>query len=590
MISSPQDIYQKFEQLRQDYKQQLPSKVEQLEELWQTILKKITSTEDWATMHCLTHRLVGSSATFGFHGLSETAHTLECCLKDIVDSGTTVTLEQQAIIQALLETVKLAAHNPFWEPHQKFLLTTNRNLACIAEKPIKPKEISSQIQSIPARSQPSNANVCLVSNDSELIQDLAAQLSFFGYRVHHFKCWEEFKVYAGQCRLEDQDSVPAAIIADLALADKNSTGIEIISQIYQFSTHRPPVLFISTSDDLNTRLQAVRAGGVAYFTKPVDIGSLIDKLDTFTSLEDPEPGRILIVEDESILATYYAAFLQQAGMMTLVVTDPMQVMQPLVEFKPDLILMDMYMPGCSGLELAAVIRQQDAYVSIPIVFLSIETDVEQQLAAINLGGDEFLTKPIDPTHLVSEVKSRVERSRILSSFMVKDSLTGLLNHTKIKEQLYLEVARAQRQQIPLAFAMIDIDHFKSINDAFGHLIGDRVIRSLARLLQQRLRKTDIIGRYGGEEFAIIFPNTSAFDATRVLEEIRTGFSQVRQQANEHEFSVTFSGGVAGFPDYKDPNSLNEAADQMLYQAKRSGRNQVMQAFITEIGQRPVTEP
>lgn len=553
MLRPSEEIQQQFELLRQTYQQQLPSKIEQIEAVWLQIQRNALNKANWEIFYCLAHRLVGSSATFGFHGLSETAHTLEGYIKDLVETSAALTEEQQTLINALVETLKLAVNNP----HLEALNYTRQEL-------IHPDLARGQ-------SRTDNTVVFLVEDDLELAKDLAGQLGFFGYDV---------RIFADIERLMQAIALtpPAAAIVDIMLPEGPSAGVEAITKIQHSLNTTLPILFISARDDLSTRLQAVRAGGMAYFTKPIDIGSLIDKLDTLTLQEEPEPARILIVEDESILATYYAMLLQQAGMLATVVTDPMQIMAPLVDFKPDLILMDMYMPGCSGLELASVIRQQDAYVSIPIVFLSVETNVEQQLAAMHLGGDEFLTKPIDPSHLIAEVKSRVDRSRILSAFMVKDSLTGLLNHTKLKEQLYLEVARAKRHQTPLAFAMLDIDHFKSINDAFGHLIGDRVIRSLARMLQQRLRKTDIIGRYGGEEFAMIFPHTTVENAARILDELRVGFAKVRQQANEHEFSVTFSCGVAAFPDYKDPNSLNEAADQMLYHAKRNGRNQVAIAF------------
>ncbi|NES95841.1 MAG: diguanylate cyclase [Desertifilum sp. SIO1I2] len=571
MISSPENVREQFEALRQAYEQQLPKKVEELEQIWQKLLEVPWDLAEWEIFHCLAHRLVGTSATFGFAGVSEITYTLECCLRDAIATNRIPSAEQKASIKSLLEALKRAAIDPQQDLPNTHLgdrdESVHRNLLWQPDRTIETPHFFSL--------QEQKKLIFLVEDDPILAQDLALQLSFFSYTV------EIFRDLQGLSAAIDQAN-PAALVMDIILPEGQCAGPELMQAIQRERLTPLPVIFISAREDLTARLQAVRAGGSAYFTKPVDIGGLIDKLDTLTAHKPVEPGRILIVEDESILATYYAAVLQQAGMLTAVVTDPMQVMQPLVEFKPDLILMDMYMPGCSGLELASVIRQQDAYVSIPIVFLSIETNMEQQLAAMHLGGDEFLTKPIEPSHLVAEVKSRVIRSRILSSFMVRDSLTGLFNHTKTKEQLYIEVARARRSSKPLAFAMLDIDHFKSINDAFGHLIGDRVIRSLSRLLQQRLRKTDVIGRYGGEEFAAILPDTSVQAAAKVFDEIRDGFAKVRQQAAEHEFSVTFSCGVAGFPEYGDPNSLNEAADKAMYAAKRGGRNRVKIAQPDEI--------
>jgi diguanylate cyclase (GGDEF)-like protein len=302
------------------------------------------------------------------------------------------------------------------------------------------------------------------------------------------------------------------------------------------------------------------------------VWQLVDKLDYLIIHSVSEPYHILIVEDDPVLADYYQIILREAGMRTTIVTDPTQIMEPLIESKPDLILMDVYMPDFSGLELAVVIRQQETFVSVPITYLSRETNVDKQMLALSLGGDDFLTKPIQPEHLVAAVTSRVQRSKALQSLMVRDSLTGLLNHSNIKEKLYLEVARSDRQNIPLSFAMIDIDHFKSINDTYGHLAGNRVIKNLARLLRQRLRQTDILGRYGGEEFAIILIGTDGATAFNVIESIRQDFCQTPQQLGADEINVTFSCGIASFPDYIDASHLNDAADQSLYRAKNQGRN------------------
>jgi diguanylate cyclase (GGDEF)-like protein len=257
-------------------------------------------------------------------------------------------------------------------------------------------------------------------------------------------------------------------------------------------------------------------------------------------------------------------------------------LESLLEFTPDLILIDIYMPECNGMELATVIRQLDAFVGIPIVFLSAESDLDKQLFAIGLGADDFLTKPIQPQHLVSSVSSRVGRSLKLRSFMVRDGLTGLLNHSAVKEQLNREVAQAKRRQAPLAFAMVDIDHFKQVNDTYGHPVGDRVIKSLSRLLKQRLREADTVGRYGGEEFAVILSNTDGEMAERVLDDIRKDFSQLRHQADGREFYVTFSCGVADVSDFSDPAKLCNAADKALYKAKHAGRNRVMPADVPEV--------
>ncbi|HBM49479.1 MAG TPA: diguanylate cyclase response regulator, partial [Marinobacter sp.] len=187
--------------------------------------------------------------------------------------------------------------------------------------------------------------------------------------------------------------------------------------------------------------------------------------------------------------------------------------------------------------------------------------------------DDFLTKPIDPKHLVATIHNRGRRARSLLALMIRDSLTGLYNHTHTLYLLEQELLRARQKDQPLAFAMIDIDEFKKVNDTYGHPIGDRILRSLSMFLKQRLRKTDHIGRYGGEEFAVILPNTSAQDARNVLNDIRQRFSELQQQAGEQEFRVSFSCGVASWQG-DSAQSLCERADQALYRSKEHGRNQI----------------
>jgi len=331
-------------------------------------------------------------------------------------------------------------------------------------------------------------------------------------------------------------------------------------------------LFIASHDDFETRLAAAQAGAAAYFVKPVDIPRLVDRLDNLLRNSEHSPYRILIIDDDTALAEHFRLILMAAGMDAVVVTDPRLALEATQRLQPDLILMDVHMPLCSGADLARTMRMQEEWVGIPIVYLSGVTDLDQQMKAMDSGADDFLTKPIANRHLVAAVTVRAARARQLSDLMARDSLTGLLKHSRIKEQLASEVARAIRQGTPLSVAMIDMDHFKSVNDNYGHPMGDRVIKTLAQLLRQRLRQQDSLGRYGGEEFVAILPECAAADAERKLNDIRERFRQIRFGSDE--FSVTLSAGIATTARYDDPRELLNAADAALYAAKHGGRDRV----------------
>lgn len=413
--------------------------------------------------------------------------------------------------------------------------------------------------------------VYLCPSQNQELQEAERQLGYYGYEVCLIDSFEQL-VTAAKAR------IPTAILIDGAIACKQMGALrEELAALAQ----RVPLTCISDQNDVHARLAAVRMGCQAYFTRPLDTTALLDTLDRITMPAQAEAGNVLIIDDSPSMAAFYAAHLTEAGFLCQVVTDPLKSLDAIIDHPPELILLDMNMPGASGQEIAKVIRQQDAYLSIPIVFLSAESDVRLQREAMSLGGDEFLQKPIQPEHLVSAVKSRISRYRSLRVLMVRDSLTGLLNHTNYKERLRAEVARAKRQNKSLSVAIIDIDHFKSVNDTYGHPAGDRVIKNLSRLLKQRLRGADIIGRYGGEEFALALPDTSLDTAAKVIDTLRESFAAIEQHAGHSTFHNTFSAGVAEFlpllPSFADSEGLIKAADNALYASKHGGRNRVTSA-------------
>ncbi|WP_111493956.1 diguanylate cyclase [Marinobacter bohaiensis] len=406
--------------------------------------------------------------------------------------------------------------------------------------------------------------------ETEMAQRLIKQLEFFGFRAEAF---------------EDADSLmdacsrhkPETILMDVNFGDAPLAGIATVENLQERHDTPIPVIFMSEADgSIETRLRASRCGGEEFFHPSVDPGQLIEKIETYTHGNTVEPYRVLVLDDSRAQAKFMENVLTRAGMTAHIITDPLQIIHALEEFSPEIIVLDMYMPGCTGMEIARVIRQQDRLHSVPIIYLSAEDDVSKQLHAMSLGGDDFLTKPIDPKHLIATIHNRGRRARSLLALMIRDSLTGLFNHTHTLHLLDQEIVRAKQKDQPLCFAMLDIDYFKKINDSYGHPIGDRVLRSLSMFLKQRLRKTDHIGRYGGEEFALILPDTRESDAKNVINEIRERFAELRQPAGSQEFNVTFSCGVATWQG-ETAQALCERADQALYEAKRLGRNSVVSA-------------
>jgi diguanylate cyclase (GGDEF)-like protein len=555
-VSGP-SIKDKLNRLREAYAAQLPEKINGIEKDWVVLQGDPDNAEGTRALFRAVHTLKGSSASFGFKEVSIAVSQLASELKIVVEKG--------CLGQDLLE-VPMAIH--IEKIRSAFSATAGKGGEDAHDTTVIYEDTETQPFDESGQNNQERKIIFLVEDDPAVLETLSLQISHFGYEVKSF-------ADLAPLRKELERTEPSAIIMDMVFPGGELAGAVTMTTVQAGRKTKIPLIFISIRNDFEARLQAVRAGADAYFLKPVSVGPLVDKLDAITRKEVVEPYRILIIDDDVDLSSFYSLVLQDAGMAACVVNHPKDAIAAIIKFNPDLILMDVYMPECSGLELAKIIRAMDPYVSIPIVFLSAETNLMQQMSAMSMGGDDFLTKPIQAGHLISSVSMRAERMRIIRSYMERDSLTGLLNHTKTNEQLDIAMERARRQHTSLSFAMIDIDNFKEVNDSYGHPAGDRVIMSLARLFEQRLRKTDVVGRYGGEEFAVILSDAAPATAAKVLDAIRLSFSRLKNLADGREFSVTFSCGIAAFSGHGDVALLRSAADKALYEAKRGGRNRIV---------------
>jgi len=529
----------KLRALQMRFIEELPSRLTDIEREWQSGHETSASS----VFYRLVHSLAGSAGTFGFPRLGTRARELELLLQQGNNTSAEAATDT-VIIQALSELQLIAADGPD---------------KVMPAEPLLAAEVETD------EAKPSL--IYTLEDDIHLAEETAQQLQHFGYRVEAFHSVDALK--AGVER-----QVPDALLADINLPEGTVAGTRVAAELRGDAAQDMVVIFISGQESWQDRLNAVRAGGHAFLSKPINFSLLMEQLDAVLGNSQESPYRILIVEDTPLLAEHYANVIQTAGMQTEVLHDPAKLLDVVPVFGPDLILMDIFMPGCTGVEAAQVIRQHSAYTNLPIVYLSTEKSLTHQLEALRAGGDDFLQKPISDTHLVSAVSIRARRFRELTALMVRDGLTGLLNHINLKLALEREISQAQRRSSSLCFVMIDIDFFKSVNDTYGHPVGDQVIKSLARLLSQRLRTGDIAARYGGEEFALVLPDTRVEDARVVIDDLRQQFAQITYAHESGAFNATFSAGIASFPPHGEMEALIAAADGALYQAKHGGRNQL----------------
>ena len=551
--TKPLSAREKIARLRKTFLEQLPARIKHAEALLEQIKVDPSDHVVCAELHRLLHSLKGTGRSFGFSELGEAAEQCEEALSSLLlDSP------EQAPPADRQKTLSLNLGN---------LAKEANNLCSLADNSTGDE---SAIFTLPVTSGEGSGGRLVYLCDDEILslKRLAVQLACFGYRIETFSETQALHAAVLACR-------PDVVIMDIHFPQGRNAGTAMLAALNEETGQILPAIFLSSRDDFTARLGAVKAGGQAYFHKPVRAVELVAALDELTRHHEIVPMRILIVDDEAETATYHSIILQEAGMLTRQLSDPSNVLTELQDFRADLVLMDMYMPQCNGQELAKLIRQVPDHLGLPIVYLSGETDRKKQFSAMRVGAEGFLTKPVVPDELVAAVAIRAERMRTLRSLMARDSLTGLFNHTTITHLLENAIATAARKGGELCFAMLDVDHFKSVNDRYGHPVGDQVLLALSRVLQQRLRNTDIVGRYGGEEFAVVLPDVGSGRASLLIDELRQSFARLVFQSENGDFSCTFSAGIASYPAHQRIEVLREAADKALYKAKNNGRNCVI---------------
>ena len=245
---------------------------------------------------------------------------------------------------------------------------------------------------------------------------------------------------------------------------------------------------------------------------------------------------------------------------------------------PDLILLDVDMPAPNGFEVCKSLKSDPITLAVPIIFLTGMSSTEEKIRGLNLGAIDYVTKPFEPAELRARVQSAL-RTKYLIDLLAQramvDGLTGLWNRTYFEKRLSAELAASARTQSVVGVIAADVDHFKKVNDTYGHPAGDMILRGVAQTMLAAIRQEDVICRVGGEEFALVTGDAADGGATALAERLRKAIAQARFVHQGTQISVTCSFGVAqsGGNHGANPN-IAEQADAALYSAKRMGRNQV----------------
>jgi diguanylate cyclase (GGDEF)-like protein len=294
-------------------------------------------------------------------------------------------------------------------------------------------------------------------------------------------------------------------------------------------------------------------------------------------------GVILLVDDEIATIEVMAEVLDPMHEVIFATSGP-EALRLAAETQPDLILLDVVMPGMSGYQVCARLKADPVTTAIPVIFVTARGSSEDETQGLEIGAIDYVTKPISPAIVRARVRNHLALKRahdLLAKLSATDGLTGLANRRQLEQVLEQEYLRHSRTNRPLSLIMIDVDHFKDFNDAFGHMAGDDCLRRVAGVVAGIRRSPDLAARYGGEEFTCVLPETDHAEAIRVAERIRHGIASLGIHHPQAPHGVvTASLGVATSLCQADGNgaaaqSLLDHADRRLYLAKAGGRNRVI---------------
>ncbi|HEX8409453.1 MAG TPA: diguanylate cyclase, partial [Thermoanaerobaculia bacterium] len=306
------------------------------------------------------------------------------------------------------------------------------------------------------------------------------------------------------------------------------------------------------------KVRAIRSGADAFLPKPLDVAAVVRRVTALRERKEQPARRILAVEDDPTTGALLRGILGAAGYEVEICREVSEFEQALFAFEPDLVLMDVQLSDeVSGHDLVRYIRQNERFSTLPVIIVTSDSERRALLEGTSAGADMLITKPVDWDLLLSQIAARLARASVVRELTDRDPLTGILTRGAFDARVRQRVMTGR----PAVLALLDLDHFKTVNDTQGHAAGDRVLAVFGALLRRRLRQSDVVARYGGEEFALLVEDAGVEEALELCERLLADFTAAE--------GLTFSAGLSAMDD-----SFEEAfrrADAALYEAKREGR-------------------
>lgn len=514
---------------------QLPKRIAAIEDIWSRLSAGNWDPDQLESLYDRVREISEKSKALALFQLNESVFSLEVYLSSFVESDISPRPAQIEAISGLLRALNTAA------------------------------KVTPVADAEPASGQ---VSVFVLGEKGGLTTELGAALGRIDSDVHFFADVDSLL-------RQLHNVLPKVVIADTAMLPEMPPLSAEIIRLRSHMSLNIPLLFISSSSSMQLRVDAIRAGGDGYFVSPLDAEAIATQVRDMAMPDLHSSYRVVIVEDDPTQADFAGSILRKAGMEVLQVIEPSHLIEKLREFKPDLILMDIYMPDVNGIELTTVIRDYPEFVAIPIVFLSGEQNTEKQLDALSVGGDDFIAKPIRPKHLQSVVQTRIRRAHQLKSATghpaKHDRVTGLFSRQHFLDKIARFLDR-DAGHAAAAILAIRPDNIEQLRNKLGVGGTDQLISDFGAVIDQGVSATDLAARIGEHEFGALIKRET-------VQELQATATQLVARISAAGFAdqTTLTGSV-GFclidDSQSDANGVINRAVAACEEAQRAGGNRL----------------
>jgi diguanylate cyclase (GGDEF)-like protein len=522
MGSFPSDARQQLVQL---YRDRLPGKLKLCALLIQQAQRNQWAAGTTERLHLELERLLRGARNFGLDDITAALESVKAALDaaagqaSLPDDDTArqlrsellriagVPMDQQPVSQAPQEHVAPAAEDrpaatePEEAPEDSIAMPGQEELPQAVVDALVPHPERPVLLQLPSSSR----------------DRIHQALYLFGYKAEPF----DGDLHLLRDRMASEP--PMLVVMPLPKAEDD------VAQLASLTKDAPcSFLFYASVDTLENRLRCVRAGGRHFAISPLDEYQLLTFLENDDGQTEEEPLRVLVVEDSRSQGLFCKRTLEKVGMAAEWIAEPDDLIPAVHRFEPELILMDMQLPGCSGMELAQVLQQLPDTRTIPVIYASAEEDPEKRERALQTAGEGFLDKPVQAEALVKAVRHRALRYRLTRSLRHTDELTRLPNRTTFLRDLHISASRSLRYGVDFTVALLDIRGLDAVRSSKGEAGAERLVQTLAHLLRQRTRCSDHVARLADGRFGLVLYDCPAENAERLLQAISQLWNKVRQ--------------------------------------------------------------